>query len=315
MAHPPRFRLVTRSNFDGLACAALLKEQDLIHEILFVHPKDVQDGKIAITPQDILTNLPPHAEAHLVFNTRLHPAQDQTSVVDNVVYDPQASSTARVIHNHYGGRQGFPRISDVMISAVDQSNVARYSQQEIVHPTGWTLFNFLMDPRTGIGRFRQFRLSNHRLIFLLIDLCRVQEIDQIMTLPDLQERVEVYFAHQKRFLEQMIHCASVQENLLVLDMRREKAVWAGNRFMKYAHYPQCNLSIEVFWGPKRAYTLFSIGTSILNKTSSLNVGQLAHTFGGGGHHNAGSCRAENDRADATLAALIAAVNRDKEQSG
>ena len=53
-----KYRLVTRSDFDGLVCAVLLSELELIDDILFVHPKDMQDGKIEITERDITTNLP-----------------------------------------------------------------------------------------------------------------------------------------------------------------------------------------------------------------------------------------------------------------
>ena len=296
-------RLVTRSNFDGLACAALLKEQNLIHDVLFVHPQEMEG--ISIGEGDILTNLPPDERAHLVFNTISNwPASQPGIASKNLICDPGAKSAARVIYQHYGEQQAFPRISGGLIDAVDQGNTAQFSQLEILNPKDWVLFNFLMDPRTGIGRFRNFRLSNRRLILLLIDLCRVQEVAQIMTLPDIQERVEVYFSHQERFLEQLTRCATVQDNLVILDVRGETVVWPGNRFMIYALYPKCNLSIQVLWGAKKEYTVFSIGKSILNRTSDLDIGKLAHTFGGGGHRNAGTCRSENNKAEKALKKLI-----------
>lgn len=299
------FRLVTRRNFDGLACAALLKEQNLVRDVLFVHPKEVQDGSVTITEQDILTNLPANEKAHLVFSNR----SSRSNPLKNVICDSSASSTARVVYNHYGGKKAFPRISDTLIAAVDQSNTAQFSQQEIVNPKGWVLFNFLMDLRTGIGRFRHFRLSNQRLIMLLIDLCRVQDIEQIMTLPDVQERVEVYFKHQQRFLEQVTRCAAVQGSLVVLDLRGEKTVWAGNRFMIYALNPRCSISLQVNWGPKRAYTVFSIGKSVLNRVSTLDVGQLAEKYGGGGHRNAGTCRADDSHAEEMFRMLVLEISR------
>ena len=300
-------RLVTRSNFDGLACAALLKEQNLIDDVLFVHPQEMKE--VSINERDILANLPPDDRAYLVFNTISNwPTSPLEIPSKNLICDPGAKSAARVIYHHYGDQQAFPRISEGLIDAVDQGNTAQFSQLEILNPKGWVLFNFLMDPRTGIGRFRNFRLSNHHLIQLLIDLCRVQEIEQIMTLPDIQERVEVYFSHQERFLEQLTRCATVQGHLVVLDLRGEKIVWAGNRFMIYALYPKCNLSIQVLWGPKKEHTVFSIGKSILNRTSDLDIGKLAYTFGGGGHRNAGSCRSENSKAEKALKKLILEIS-------
>lgn len=310
MDQKQHFRLVTRRNFDGLACAALLKEQDLIYKIVFAHPKEIQDGAITITNQDILANLPPDPQAHLVFNHHHAPRNGADSEpLGNVICNPKAPSTARVIYQHYGAEKGFPRISAVMISAVDQGNTARFSQQEILKPQGWVLFNFLMDPRTGVGRFRHFRFSNHGLIMLLIDLCRVQEIEQIMELPDVQERVEVYFKHHEKFLQQIARCTTAQDHLVILDQRQEEVIWAGNRFVVYALYPKCNISVQVTWGPDKKYTVFSIGKSIVNRTSNLDIGKLAHKYGGGGHQNAGTCRVDNSQTKTVLEQLVAEINQ------
>ncbi len=63
-----RFRLVTRSDFDGLVCAALLKHLGMLDDVKFVHPKDVQDGKVELGPGDITTNLPYHPDVHIAFD-------------------------------------------------------------------------------------------------------------------------------------------------------------------------------------------------------------------------------------------------------
>ena len=310
MGHTRRFRLVTRNSLDGVVCAALLKEQNLIDRFLLVHPQELQSGRVSITEQDILANFPPHSNAHLVFNHRTDWADataDEEAPSRNVVHDADALSVARVIYDHYGGQVGFPRISEALIASVDQGNTAHFSRTEIINPKGWVLFNFLMDPKTRIGRFRRFRMSNHQLILLLVDLCRVQEIDQILTLPDFQERAEVYFKHQARFLEQIKRCATRHGRLVVVDLRQEATVWAGNRFMVYALFPACTLSVQVLLGGSRADTVFSIGKSIVNRGSKLDVGALSHTFGGGGHRNAGTCRVENAQADERLAQLVAAI--------
>ena len=61
-------RLVTRSDFDGLACAMMFRELGIIEDIKFVHPKDVQDGKIELSSNDITTNLPYDPRVALCFD-------------------------------------------------------------------------------------------------------------------------------------------------------------------------------------------------------------------------------------------------------
>ena len=185
-----QYRLVTRSDFDGLVCAVLLNELNMIKEIKFAHPKDMQDGKVEITENDITTNLPYVAAAHLVIDHHLSETLRNSSA-DNYVIDPKAPSAARVVFNHFGGKQAFPNISDEMMEAVDKADSAQYSLQEVLHPSGWVLLNYLMDARTGLGRFKEFRVSNYQLMLDLIRYCRDHGIDEILALPDVQERVDL----------------------------------------------------------------------------------------------------------------------------
>ena len=303
-----KFRLVTRSDFDGLVCAVLLKELDLLDDIRFVHPKDMQDGKIEITERDITTNLPYVAAAHLAFDHHLSEMLRNTGRRANHIIDPQAPSAARVVYDYYGGRQAFPTISDEMMAAVDKSDSARFSRAEILDPSGWVLLNFLMDARTGLGRFHEFRISNYTLMMMLIDACRAHSIEEILALPDVRERVELYTEHAARAKEQIKRCTTVFDKLAVLDLRREETIWATNRFMIYALFPQCNISIHVLWGVRQQNTVFATGKSILDRSSRTNVGSLMLEYGGGGHAAAGTCQVDNEQAEATLRALIGRIN-------
>ena len=303
-----KFRLVTRSDFDGLVCAVLLKELDLLDDIRFVHPKDMQDGKIDITARDITTNLPYVAAAHLAFDHHLSEMLRNTGRRANHIIDPQAPSAARVVYDYYGGRQAFPTISDEMMAAVDKSDSARFSRAEILDPSGWVLLNFLMDARTGLGRFHEFRISNYTLMMMLIDACRAHSIEEILALPDVRERVELYTEHAARAKEQIKRCTTVFDKLAVLDLRREETIWATNRFMIYALFPQCNISIHVLWGVRQQNTVFATGKSILDRSSRTNVGSLMLEYGGGGHAAAGTCQVDNEQAEATLRALIGRIN-------
>lgn len=311
MSEPQVFRLVTRSDFDGLVCAVLLKQRGIINEISFVHPKDMQDGKVAITARDITTNLPYVPGCHLAFD---HHASETTRLgaerPANLIIDANAPSAARVVYNHFGGASAFPGISDEMMAAVDKADAAQFSIDEILKPEGWVLLNYLMDARTGLGRFREFRVSNYQLMMELIDYCREHTIEQILELPDVKERADLYFAHRDRAQQQIRRCAKVYGKLVVLDLRDEDLIFATNRFTIYAMYPDCNVSIHLMWGLKRQNTAFAIGKSITNRSSKTHIGELCLKYGGGGHENAGTCQVENTQAAETLAALIEKINAD-----
>lgn len=305
-----QYRLITRSDFDGLVCAALLKEKGMLDEILFVHPKDMQDGKIAVGPRDITTNLPHVPGCRLAFDHHASETVRNETLAPNHIIDPKAPSAARVVYDYFGGAASFPRISQAMMEAVDKADSAQFSEEEILNPTGWVLLNYLMDARTGLGRFRDFRVSNYQLMMQLIDYCLEHSIDEILTLPDVAERSELYFQQQEQFKAQLRRCTSVYQNLAVLDLRKEEVIHAGNRFMIYALYPQCNISIHVLWGLKQQNTVFAIGKSILNRSSNTNIGELCLRYGGGGHNNAGTCQVDNAKAETVLQELIGKINAD-----
>jgi nanoRNase/pAp phosphatase (c-di-AMP/oligoRNAs hydrolase) len=309
MSSKQKFRLVTRSDFDGLVCAVLLKHLEMIDDIKFVHPKDMQDGVIEITSRDITTNLPYVEGVHIAFDHHLSETL-RVGPKDNHVIEADAPSAARVVYNYYGGSEVFPEFFNSMMIAVDQADSAQYSRDEVLAPTGWALMNFLMDARTGLGRFREFRVSNYQLMMDLINYCHDHTVEQILTLPDVKERVELYFEHEEKFKDQIRRCSTVHKNLLVIDLRNEETIFVGNRFMPYALFPETNISIHVLWGVKQQNTVFAMGKSILNRSSKTNIGALALKYGGGGHEAAGTCQVENDKAVTVLQELIETITAD-----
>ncbi|MBQ7567156.1 MAG: exopolyphosphatase [Oscillospiraceae bacterium] len=303
-------RLVTRSDFDGLACAMMLKELKLIDEIKFVHPKDMQDGKIELSKNDITTNLPYDPRVGLAFDHHESEVSrlKATETGGTLIIDPKARSAARVVYDYYGGKKTFPRISDELIEAVDKGDSADFTLDEILNPTGWVLLHFLMDARTGLGRFREFRISNYALMMELIDYCLEHSINEILELPDVKERVELYFEQAELFKAQLQRIAKVEGKVVVLDLRNEETIYAGNRFMVYALYPDTQISVHVAWGFQKQNTAVMIGKSIVNKGSKVNIGELCLKYGGGGHFNAGTCQLDNDVVDSELPDIIKALN-------
>ena len=305
-----KYRLVTRSDFDGLVCAVLLKHLDMIDEIKFVHPKDMQDGKVEINDRDITTNLPFVPGVSLAFDHHLSETIRNAGDRPNHIIHPEAPSAARVVYDYYGGRKAFPASWDEMMAAVDKGDAAQFNRDEVLNPKQWDLLNFLMDPRTGLGRFREFQVSNYNLMMGLIEYCKNHTIEQIMELPDVKERVDLYFEHEQQCKDQIARCATVRNNLVILDLRNEEVIFAGNRFVIYALYPDTNISIHVLRGLKNQNTVLAIGKSILNRTSKTNIGELMLSYNGGGHENAGTCQVENDKATEVLQALVTKINAD-----
>lgn len=304
-------RLVTRSDFDGLACAMMLKELGIIDNIKFVHPKDVQDGKIELCGNDITTNLPFDERVAKAFD---HHASENTRLLgvdleNKLVIDEHAKSAARVLYNYYGGKFKLSRISEELLTAVDKGDSADFTVEEILNPTGWTLLHFLMDARTGLGRFHEFRISNYDLMMELIDYCLEHTIDEILELPDVKERVDLYMEQTELFKAQLSRIAKVDGDVVILDLRNEDVIYAGNRFMIYAMYPDAKISVHVAWGFQKRNTAVMVGKSIINKSSTIDIGDICLSYGGGGHANAGTCQLGNNKVDNLLPEILALLNQ------
>jgi len=303
-------RLVTRSDFDGLVCAALLKELGILDEIKFVHPKDMQDGLVELTDRDITTNLPYVPGVRLAFDHHESETLRLAETAENHIIAPGALSAARVVYDYFGGAGQFSQVTESLMEAVDKADSALFSLDEIRTPTGWILLSFLMDPRTGLGRFRDFRISNYELMMLLIDACLERSVEEVLEMPDVRKRVALYREHACAAEAQLLASSAVHGNLVVLDLRGQEVIHPTNRFMIYALHPHCSMSIHVIWGLKQQNTVFAVGKSIVDRSSRTDVGALVLAYGGGGHAAAGTCQVDNAEADRVLAELIERVNAD-----
>jgi nanoRNase/pAp phosphatase (c-di-AMP/oligoRNAs hydrolase) len=303
-------RLVTRSDFDGLVCAALLKELGILDEIKFVHPKDMQDGLVELSERDITTNLPFVPGVRLAFDHHESETLRLAETAENHIIAPGALSAARVVYDYFGGSEQFSGVSESLMDAVDKADSALFSLDEIKTPTGWILLSFLMDPRTGLGRFHDFRISNYELMMLLIDACLECSVEEVLEIPDVRERVALYREHAAAAEAQLLARSTAHGNLVVLDLREEELIHPTNRFMIYALHPHCNISIHVLWGLKQQNTVFAMGKSIVDRSSRTDVGALMLSYGGGGHHAAGTCQVDNADAARVLEELVRHVNAD-----
>ena len=303
------YTLYTRSNFDGLVCAALLKEIGLIDDVKFVHPKDVQDGKIQLGETDITASLPYCSGVYMAFDHHSSEAVRTKEVKENYIIEPAAPSSARIIYEYFGGEDRFSSNLHDLMDAVDKADCTNFSENDVLNPQGWVFLNYLMDPRTGLGRFRNFTISNYNLMLKLVDLCPKKSITEIMEDPDVRERIALYNEEKEKFKEQIKRCTKVDEKIAILDVRNEELIHVGNRFMIYALFPECNVSIHIFDGKQKQNTVFAVGKSIVNRSCPIDIGAMMYEYEGGGHMNAGTCQVDNDKADETLKSIIEKIKK------
>lgn len=302
-------RLLTRSDFDGLACAAILKELGMIDSYKFVHPKDIQDGLIVATDNDVLANIPYIKGCKLWFD---HHSSENERLGDKVEYEGMSrleDSAARVIYEYYGGKAKLPQL-ETMVIAVDKVDAAKLTADEILNPAGWVLLGFIMDPRTGLGRFRTFRISNYELMEVLIDACRTMSIDEIIEMPDVKERVQLYFEQDALFKDMLGRHTRTDGNVIITDLRNVETIYTGNRFLIYSMFPKQNISMWIVDGRGKMNCPIAVGHSVLNRTSKTDVGKLLLGYGGGGHRQVGTCQIDYDDANRVIAELIAKCKSD-----
>lgn len=301
-------RLLTRSDYDGLISAVLLKELGVFDEIKFVHPKDIQDGLVSVTKDDVLVNIPYVPGCGMWFDH--HTSEGERGLHKGQDFEGDswpAPSCARVIYEYYGGDAKLGQFKE-MLEAADKADSAQFTREEILNPTGWVLLSFMMDPRTGLGRYRDYRISNYQLMLMLIDELRTKSVDQILNLDDVQERVIRYEEHKSLFLQMMFEHSRAEGDAVITDLRDVPETYVGNRHVVYALYPYQNINVRIFDGKDKEFCVFSVGYSILNRTSNVDVGSLMLKYGGGGHKAVGTCQVPYEDVDRVLDEILSVIN-------
>ncbi len=303
-------RLLTRSDFDGLACGALLKELGIIDHWKFVHPKDIQDGLVEVTDNDVMANIPYVKGCNMWFDHHSSESERLGADIEFKGESRLAPSAARIIYDYYGGRDELPHF-ETMINYVDKVDSGDLTADEIIDPKGWILLGFIMDPRTGLGRFRNFRISNYELMELLIEACRTMTIEEILALPDVIERTNLYFEQDKLFKEMINTYTVIDKNVIITDLRSVDTIFAGNRFIVYSLFPEQNISIWIVDGRAKQNCAIAVGYSIINRTSNTDVGSLLLKYGGGGHRKVGTCQVPYGDANRVIYELVEKMKADK----
>ncbi|WP_272699828.1 exopolyphosphatase [Desulfovibrio sp. Fe33] len=299
-------RLVTRSDFDGLACAALLKQLNIIDDYLFAHPKDLQDGRVEVTGNDVLANVPYVEGCGLWFDHHTS-EMDRLGQFEFEGVSKPLPSCARVIYEYYGPDK-FPASYAEFVKAVDKMDSADLTIDEITAPSGWVLLGFIMDPRTGLGRYRNYHISNYQLMLDMIEHCRTRSAEEILEIDDVRERVDRYFEDRDDYIAMLKSNARAHGDAVLMDLRGQEQLYCGNRFMIYTLFPECNISVRVIWGFKKQNVVITVGHSILNRTSAVDVGDLMLSLGGGGHRAVGTCQVPEHKVDETLKTILARIN-------
>ncbi|MCP4751564.1 MAG: exopolyphosphatase [Proteobacteria bacterium] len=298
-------RLLTRSDFDGLVCAVFLVEKGIVDEYKFVHPKDIQDGKLEVTSNDILANIPYVPGCGLWFDH--HYSEEERQEIDKIDFEGachSADSSARVIWDYYGGEKTFGDHFLPLLEAVDKSDSGKLTRDDIMNPQGWMLLSFIMDPRTGLGRFQDYRISNYQLMEEMIQYCRTKTADEIMNLQDVKERTTRYWDQQELFKKMLKEHCKIDGNIIVTNLMDVETIYSGNRFLVYGLFPEQNIEIRVMWGREKRNVVFACGHSILNRTCKTNVGKLMLEYDGGGHEKVGTCQVPTEKWETVIVKLI-----------
>ncbi len=301
-----KHRVITRSNFDGIISTALLLKLDMVDEVLFVHPKEVQDGNVAVGENDIVTNLPYVESAFMAFDHKLETPQKMKLNKNHALFT-DAGSVSEVVYEYYGGQEVFGEEMHGLVEAANKSKSAAFTKEEVLHPSGWERLIFLMDPRTGLGRFKDFRISNYALMQKLPKLCLEKSIDEIFADADVAERIALCDRYHEAFKAQLERTTRVEGGVAVIDLRKEKVIYPGNRYMVYALFPEVTASIHIISGIEEEKSVFALGKSIFNDANSSDIYEIVRQYGGGGHRDAGTCQVTHEESASVLESLLHAL--------
>jgi len=290
-------RLITRADFDGIVCGVLLTTKEKIDRFLFVEPKAIQDDEIKVSSDDIIANLPYHPQAHLWFD---HHITNQIPFPFRGNFR-LAPSAARVVYEYYPPGS-FTQYQE-MVKEADRIDSGELSINEVLHPEGYVLLAFTLDPHTQDDEAYWIRL---------ISLLREKPFSVVMDDSEIRYRCRQVLEDFKVYYRLILNHTRQVGNVTITDFRKVDFRGKENRFLVYSLFPEANVSVRIFPDyHQRGRVGISVGKNIFNKTSRVNVGELLSHYGGGGHPGAGSCRVPAENAEEVLQQIIQALKENE----
>jgi hypothetical protein len=318
-------RLVTRADFDGLVCGALLTKFEVIDAYLFVEPKFMQDGMVEIRAGDIIANLPYHPSCTLWFDhhiTNTTPDFAKPIVLGKGGFR-LAPSAARVVYEYYKelasshqpigtGEEKTTRLTDneivtfldsqrikYLLHETDRIDAGKLEPQDVLDPQGYVLISMTTDGRNA---------GDEPYWLRIIELLRDASLEEVLHDPEVSRRCQQIRDEQEQLRKLLLARTTMKGNVIYVDLRGIDEIPDGNRFLIFTLFPRGNIQVKIADDKQRENTTsISVGYNIFNTTSNVNVGQLLSHYGGGGHKVVGSCRVPNDQADRAIREILTAV--------
>lgn len=289
-------RLITRCDLDGLACAVLIGRNEEVDEILLAHPQEIADGKVDIGRNDILANLPFRSGCGLWFDHHMHTAAAAPAEPYKGV-SGRAPSAARLVFEYYGGLTTMAEFEE-LVHETDRFDSADLDLDDILDPQGYVLLGFTLDARSGLGRTAEYFMTVREL------LAAGTATAQVLEHPEVEERCRRLASEDTELHTALLANSHIEGNVLITDFRNLERVPVGNRFLVFALFPQINVAMRIQRDAGQSQVMVTLGHSIVNRSSTVNLGELAARYGGGGHRGAASIRLAGD-ADAQLRNIVA----------
>jgi hypothetical protein len=313
-------RLVTRADFDGLVCGALVTKFENIDDYLFVEPKFMQDGLVEIRDGDIITNLPYHPNCTLWFDhhiTNTTPDFPKPIMIGKGGFR-LAPSAARVVYEYYtevgnshqalGSSRipaeeiiaflGSERIKYLLHEA-DRIDAGKLEKEDVLNPQGYVLISMTTDGKN---------VGDESYWLKIIDLLREKTLEETLSEPEVKKRCQRIRDEQEKLRKLLLERTTMKGNVIYCDLRGIEEIPDGNRFLIFTLFPKGNIQVKVSDDPQRQNTTaISVGYNIFKPTSNVNVGELLKNYGGGGHKVVGSSRVPNDKAEQAIKEILAAV--------
>jgi hypothetical protein len=330
-------RLVTRADFDGLVCGALITKFENIDDYLFVEPKFMQDGLVEIRNGDVIANLPYHPDCTLWFDHHITNTTPDfpTPIILGKGGFRLAPSAARVVYEYYtelastragqgqiarfesatprNSRQRsrpFPTTEEILqflnterikflLHEADRIDAGKLEREDVLNPQGYVLVSMTTDGR---------RAEDEPYWLRVIELLRDASLAEMMQDPEVASRCRQVLEAQEKLKAILLQRTRLDGNVIYCDLRGLKDIPDGNRFLVFTLFPEGNIQVKVAEDTQRENTTaISVGYNIFNPTSKVNVGELLQQYGGGGHKVVGSSRVPNEEAERAIREILAAV--------